>query len=93
MSTSPEIAEKQAGRGFKRIVYSQEDIQRRVAEMAGEITEAHRPEDNLLVLGLLKGSFVQLRERHPDQRRGEAPLRSGGLTARPKCYSGGGYYR
>ena len=58
MSTSPEVAEKQAGRGFKRIVYSREDIQRRVEEMAREITEAHRPEDNLLVLGLLKGSFI-----------------------------------
>jgi hypoxanthine phosphoribosyltransferase len=58
MSTKPEFAELQAGRGFKRIVYSQEDIQRRVVEMAREITDAHRPEDNLLVLGLLKGSFI-----------------------------------
>ncbi len=58
MSTSPEIAAKQAGREFKRIVYSEEDIQRRVAEMAREITEAHPPEDDLLVLGLLKGSFI-----------------------------------
>jgi len=58
MSTNPEIAEKQAGRAFKRIVYTAEEIQRRVREMGREITDAHAAEDDLLVLGLLKGSFI-----------------------------------
>lgn len=51
------IAE-QAGRDFKRIVFSEEEIQRRVAEMAREISEAHPPGEDLLMLGLLKGSFI-----------------------------------
>ena len=58
MSSSPETAAKQAGREFKRIVYSEEEIRRRVAEMAQEITDSHEAEDDLLVLGLLKGSFI-----------------------------------
>ncbi|MGW8268504.1 MAG: hypoxanthine phosphoribosyltransferase [Longimicrobiales bacterium] len=58
MFTSPEIAAKQAGREFKRIVYTQDEIHARVAEMAQEITDAHGPGDDLLVLGLLKGSFI-----------------------------------
>jgi len=58
MSTSPEIARKQAGRELKRTVYSEEEIKRRVSEMAQEITDAHGPGEELLVLGLLKGSFI-----------------------------------
>jgi hypoxanthine phosphoribosyltransferase len=58
MSTSPEITARQAGREIKRTVFSEEEIQRRVAEMAREITEVHPPGDDLLVLGLLKGSFI-----------------------------------
>ena len=58
MFTSPEIAAKQAGREFKRIVYTQDEIQTRVAELAQEITDAYEPGDDLLVLGLLKGSFI-----------------------------------
>ena len=58
MATSSEVAEKQAGRELKRIVYSEEDIQRRVREMAREITDSHEPGEELLVLGLLKGSFI-----------------------------------
>ena len=58
MSTSPEVAAKQAGREFKRIVYSEEEIQDRVAEMARDITDAYEPGDEILVLGLLKGSFI-----------------------------------
>jgi hypoxanthine phosphoribosyltransferase len=58
MTTNPEVAEKQAGRELKRIVYTEEDIQRRVLEMAREITDSHEPGEELLVLGLLKGSFI-----------------------------------
>jgi hypoxanthine phosphoribosyltransferase len=58
MATSSKVAEKQAGRELKRVVYSEEDIQRRVLEMAREITDSHEPGEELLVLGLLKGSFI-----------------------------------
>jgi hypoxanthine phosphoribosyltransferase len=58
MATNPEVAEKQAGRELKRIVYSEEEIQQRVVEMARDITDSHEPGEELLVLGLLKGSFI-----------------------------------
>ena len=54
------------------MVYTREEIQDRVAEMAEEITQAYGPEDKLLVLGLLKGSFIFLADlvrqiQHPLQ--------------------------
>lgn len=48
------------GRAIGRIVYDAETVQRRVRALAAEISEAYAPEDRLLVLGLLKGSFVFL---------------------------------
>jgi hypoxanthine phosphoribosyltransferase len=45
--------------GVRRIVYSQEDIARRVAEM-GRRSRALPEGEDLLVLGLLKGSFIFL---------------------------------
>jgi hypoxanthine phosphoribosyltransferase len=47
------------GRSVRRIVYSQEQIAERVRELGAEITEAYK-EGDLLVLGLLKGSFIFL---------------------------------
>lgn len=47
------------GRAVKRIAYDAETIARRVRELGAEITAAY-PDDNLLVLGLLKGSFIFL---------------------------------
>ena len=44
----------------KRIVYTAETIARRVREIADEITRYYPPDDDLLVLGLLKGSFIFL---------------------------------
>jgi hypoxanthine phosphoribosyltransferase len=41
----------------KRVVFSAEQIQRRVRELGQEITDSY-PEGDLLVLGLLKGSFI-----------------------------------
>ena len=58
MATSPEIANRQAGQKLSRTVFSEEEIQARVVEMAQEITEAHGPDEDLLILGLLKGSFI-----------------------------------
>lgn len=47
------------GRAVKRIVFSTEAIALRVSALGEEITKAY-PEGELLVLGLLKGSFIFL---------------------------------
>jgi hypoxanthine phosphoribosyltransferase len=47
------------GRTVKRITYSKEQIAQRVCQLGAEITEYY-PEGELLVLGLLKGSFIFL---------------------------------
>ena len=44
----------------RRIVYSEEAIAQRVREIAVEITDYYPLDDDLLVLGLLKGSFIFL---------------------------------
>lgn len=43
-----------------RIVYAENEIQSRVREMAEEITRFYSEDEDLLVLGLLKGSFIFL---------------------------------
>lgn len=48
-----------AGHAVRRIVFTQEAIQARVRELGDEITAAY-PDGELLVLGLLKGSFIFL---------------------------------
>ena len=45
------------GRAVKRVVYSAEELAGRVRELGSEITAAY-PSGHLLVLGLLKGSFI-----------------------------------
>ena len=47
------------GRTLRRIVYDAPSIAARVKEMGAEITAAY-PDGDLLVLGLLKGSFIFL---------------------------------
>src|SRR5437899_4905450 len=47
------------GRELKRIVFDEEAIAERVRELGCEITDAY-PDGDLLVLGLLKGSFIFL---------------------------------
>ncbi len=71
-------ASKQTG-GTKlaRIVFDAETIARRVAELGAEITAAYRDGD-LLVLGLLKGSFIFLSDL---VRRIERPLQVDFLVA------------
>jgi hypoxanthine phosphoribosyltransferase len=51
--------ERPAGDGYtvRRVVYDAEAIGRRVAELGREVTDAY-PDGELLVLGLLKGSFI-----------------------------------
>jgi len=53
------LARVMGGRAIRRIVFDAETIHRRVQEMGAEITAAY-PEGDLLVLGLLKGSFIFL---------------------------------
>lgn len=43
---------------LRRIVYSADDIRRRVAELGRAIGKAYSAEDDVLVLGMLKGSFI-----------------------------------
>ena len=47
------------GRALKRVVYDESAIAKRVKELGGQITAAY-PDGDLLVLGLLKGSFIFL---------------------------------
>lgn len=55
-----DVHERTGGREVRRIIYSQEDIARRVAEMGREITDHYPRGEDLLVVGLLKGSFIFL---------------------------------
>lgn len=48
------------GRELHRIVYSAGEIAGRVEAMGREIAAAYGPDDSILLLGLLKGSFVFL---------------------------------
>ncbi len=48
------------GQKLARIVYTEEVFSRRVVVMAREITETDTEDDELLMLGLLKGSFIFL---------------------------------
>ncbi|MHB1297716.1 MAG: hypoxanthine phosphoribosyltransferase [Gemmatimonadaceae bacterium] len=56
---STEVDPRLLGRAVKRIAYDEATIARRVRELGEEITAAY-PDGDLLVLGLLKGSFVFL---------------------------------
>ena len=47
------------GRALRRVAFDADTIARRVAELGDEITRAY-PDGELLVLGLLKGSFIFL---------------------------------
>jgi hypoxanthine phosphoribosyltransferase len=47
------------GRAVRRVVFDEAAIRARVAELGAEITAAY-PDGELLVLGLLKGSFIFL---------------------------------
>ena len=72
MSTKAELDTRQTGRELGRVVFTREEIRKRVEEMAQEISEAYGPEDQILVLGLLKGSFIFLADlvrhiQHPLQ--------------------------
>jgi len=57
MQTSTEDT-KLGGQSLRRVVFSEEQIRARVVEMGAEISRAYSASDRLLVVGLLKGSFL-----------------------------------
>src|ERR1043166_8290655 len=77
MPTSPEVLRRTGGRQIASIVYDEAAIAAKVAELGAEITAAY-PEGDLLVLGLLKGSFIFLGDL---VRKIERPLQVDFLVA------------
>jgi len=57
--SSPDVLRRTGGHRIKSIVFDEATIAGRVAELGNEVTAAY-PEGELLVLGLLKGSFIFL---------------------------------
>ena len=77
MPTAPEILRRTGGRTVKSIVYDEAAIAQRVTELGADITRSY-PDGDLLVLGLLKGSFIFLGDL---VRRIERPLQVDFLVA------------
>lgn len=55
-----QVMPRTGGRDLKRIVYTADEIATQVRRMGEEITEHYPEGQSLLVLGLLKGSFIFL---------------------------------
>jgi hypoxanthine phosphoribosyltransferase len=77
MLPSIESQKQTGGTKLQRVVYDEAAIAARVAELGREITAAY-PEGDLLVLGLLKGSFIFLSDL---VRRIDRPLQVDFLVA------------
>ena len=67
--TAEGLLARTGGRELKSVVFSADDIAGRVCEMGAEITEHYGPDADVLILGLLKGSFIFLSDlvRHIDR--------------------------
>jgi hypoxanthine phosphoribosyltransferase len=59
MSRMPEVLRRTGGHPVRSIVFDEGQIAARVGQLGAEITAAY-PDGDLLVLGLLKGSFIFL---------------------------------
>ncbi len=59
MLDTPDVLRRTGGKPVKSIVFSEATIAAKVAELGAAITAAY-PDGELLVLGLLKGSFIFL---------------------------------
>lgn len=57
--SSPEVLRRTGGKEIKAVVFDADQIAARVAELGAELTRAY-PEGELLLIGLLKGSFLFL---------------------------------
>jgi hypoxanthine phosphoribosyltransferase len=75
--SSAEVLRRTGGRAIKSVVFDEAAIARRVAELGRDITAAY-PDGELLVLGLLKGSFIFLGDL---VRKIERPLQVDFLVA------------
>lgn len=60
LSTPEGVARRLGADTFRRVVFSEEEIAARVRAMGRAITEHYPEGEKLLVLGLLKGSFIFL---------------------------------
>ncbi|MGH7465123.1 MAG: phosphoribosyltransferase, partial [Longimicrobiales bacterium] len=69
MAIPSDVHERTGGQKVQRIIYSQEDIARRVGEMGRDITAYYPRGEDLLVVGLLKGSFIFLADLARDIAR------------------------
>lgn len=58
MKVASEPSAQLGGRKLRRILHTEEQIRDRVDELGRAIAAAYGPDDDLLLLGLLKGSFV-----------------------------------
>ncbi|MFW6079126.1 MAG: hypoxanthine phosphoribosyltransferase [Gemmatimonadota bacterium] len=72
MRDAIEAYPRAGGGRLRRVVFSAEAIERRVREMGGEIASAYPADEELVVFGLLKGSFIFVADL---VRRIERPLR------------------
>jgi hypoxanthine phosphoribosyltransferase len=75
--SSADVLRRTGGQRIKSMVFDEGTIARRVAELGREVTAAF-PEGELLVLGLLKGSFIFLSDL---VRKIERPLQIDFLVA------------
>jgi len=57
---SHDVDPRLGGRSVREIVYTEEAVRARVQALGAEISAGYEPEDRLLVVGLLKGSFLFL---------------------------------
>jgi hypoxanthine phosphoribosyltransferase len=60
MAIPSDVQRRTGGQQLRRIIYTEDEIAARVAAMGRDITESYPDGDDLLVLGLLKGSFIFL---------------------------------
>lgn len=64
-----DIRARTGGRDIQRVVYSEEQIAQRVKAMGDEISAHYGDDEDLLVIGLLKGSFIFVSDLVRDIRR------------------------
>ena len=60
MPTTPETLARTGGKPLSRVLFSEAQIAARVAELGEQIARDIPPGEDILVLGLLKGSFIFL---------------------------------
>lgn len=67
--TAEGLMARTGGRELKRVVFGAEAIDARVRQMGAEIAAHYEPDDDVIVLGLLKGSFIFMSDlvRHIDR--------------------------